>query len=162
MTSRDAVLSLEDTELEFGSLSERLIYLYLRFHADRKGVVRLSMAELAAQLRVNRQTVVKHVDALQERHLVTRQGHGRYRVHAEPWSPKEVARAYFKSLAPGDEWDIVALEHRAYGRTLLDTDEDYARSSELIEYLNALERGGFIREVGGNGTMVRTDKVAAV
>lgn len=160
MTSKDMIDSAETDGLAFGSLGERCVYLLLRYHADKKGVVRISLTEMAARLSVSRRTVNDHVDGLMERRLLIREGHGRYRVHAEPWSPRDVARAYFKTLAPGDEWDILALEHRAYGRSLGDTGEDDERFKELIGYMDALIQGGFLAE-GQNGSVVRTQKTAA-
>ena len=65
MTSGDLVYSVEHTDqLKLGSLSERLVYLYLRYHADKKSVVRLSMSELASTLEVNRQTILNRVAQL--------------------------------------------------------------------------------------------------
>jgi DNA-binding transcriptional ArsR family regulator len=160
MTSRDAIASLEDTELEFGSLSERLIYLYLRFHADRKSVVRLSMAELAAQLGVNRQTVVKHVDALKERHLVTRQGHGRYRVHAEPWSLRNFAKAMLDELKDGDVFDVNEMARRAYGEPP-DWAGDDPRAEEVLEYQLRLERAGIIWTDEYTGTVYKGKRKAS-
>lgn len=143
MTSRDVVLSMEADGLEFGSLSERLIYLYLRYHADRKGIFRLSLTELASQLNVNRQTVIKHIDALMKASLVTRQGHGRYRIHAAPWSIRDVAKGYLDSLQDGEEFDTSKLAVLAYGEHL-DWSSDDPRTDELIEYAGKLERAGWL------------------
>jgi predicted ArsR family transcriptional regulator len=78
MTSTDLYVAMEEADSAwFGSLSERCIYHYLLFHADKKGVFRLAMTELASVLDVKRQTVQKHVDSLIEKRLVRRVGHGR-------------------------------------------------------------------------------------
>jgi DNA-binding transcriptional ArsR family regulator len=102
MTSTDLYVAMEEADSAwFGSLSERCIYHYLLFHADKKGVFRLAMTELASVLDVKRQTVQKHVDSLIEKRLVRRVGHGRYRVYREPWSLDAEVRAYLDSLKPG-------------------------------------------------------------
>lgn len=137
MTGQDALRTLEDGDaLDFGSISERCIYLYLRFHADRKGVVRLAMSELAAILKVNRQTVLKHVEALVQRQLLRRIGHGRYRVFAEPWSVESVARQYVGSLEPGAEFDVQRLAVLAYGE---ENDLDWEGDDPRIRELDTME-----------------------
>jgi hypothetical protein len=143
MTARDAIASLDDQGLEFGTLGEHLVYILLRYNADKRGIVRLSMSELAAQLRVNRQTVLKHTGALQERKLLTRQGHGRYRVHAAPWSLRDVARAYLDSLKVGEMWDPNEFARRLYGESV-----DWAgtdpRVEEVLAYQQKLETAGLL------------------
>lgn len=158
MTSRDAVESLDNTDLEFGSLGEHLIYLMFRHNADKKGIIRLSMVELAAQLRVNRQTVVKHLEGLVKRQLVTRQGRGRYKVHPEPWSAKEIIRKHFLSMTPGDEWSIDDLERIVYSESL---DAYDPRFTELVEYTDKLVKNGFLNEDAQSGIIRRTRKTVA-
>lgn len=117
MTSRDLVLSVEEGDaLKFSSISERCVYLYMRFHADKRGVFRLAMTELAAILNVNRQTVLKHVETLLTKHLIRRQGHGRYVVFAQPWSLKAEVVAMLDSLKVGDEVDLDPICRSLYGR----------------------------------------------
>lgn len=117
MTSRDLVLSVEEGDaLKFDSISERCVYLYMRFHADRKGVFRLAMTELAAILNVNRQTVLKHVETLLTKHLLRRHGHGRYVVFANPWTLKAEVVALLDSLKPGDEVYPESICRSLYGR----------------------------------------------
>lgn len=118
MTSRDLVVSVEDgPSTPFSSISERCVYLYLRFHADRHGVLRLAMTELAAMLGVNRQTILKHVDTLLAKRLIRRQGHGRYVVYGQPWSVQSEISAYLDSLKPGAEADPDVVSQALYGRS---------------------------------------------
>lgn len=142
MTARDMVVSAEADDCAiFGSLSEHLVYLFMRLHADRNGVFRLSMTEFAAQHNVNRQTILKHVESLLAKQLVTRQGHGRYRVHAEPWSLRTVAGRYLDTLQAGDEFDTAVFGKLAYGESLPWGDND-PRTDAIIEYTEKLERAG--------------------
>lgn len=161
MTSRDLVLSVEEGDAHrFSSMSEGYVYLYLRYHADKKGVFRLAMTELAAMLNVNRQTVLKHVETLMEKRLVARQGHGRYRVHAEPWSIREAARACLAELNEGDELLVSTLAKRAYGEDLdYGAAADDPREKELFEYLEKLEKAKMLRYDEMNGTYHRTGRM---
>ena len=144
MTSGDLVYSVEHTDqLKLGSLSERLVYLYLRYHADRKSVVRLSMSELASTLEVNRQTILKHVNTLMEKRLLTREGHGRYRVHSEPWSLRNYVQPMLAALNDGDVLDTSELARRAYGEALDWSSED-PRIEEVFQYTQRMERAGVV------------------
>ena len=159
MTSRDLVVSVEEGDAHrFSSMSEGYVYLYLRYHADRKGVFRLAMTELASLLNVNRQTVLKHVETLMEKRLVARQGHGRYRIHPEPWSIREAARACLAELKEGDELSMSVLARRAYGEDLDWGSVDDPREKEVFDYLEKLEAARMLRYDEMNGTYHRTGR----
>lgn len=146
MTGQDVLRTLEEGDaLDFGSISERCIYLYLRHHADRRGVVRLAMSELAAMLKVNRQTVLKHVEALVQRNLVRRVGHGRYTIYGEPWSVEAIARRHIDSLAPGAEFRVELVAALAYGESNdLDWNGDDPRVRELDSLEYRLQSAGLL------------------
>lgn len=163
MTSRDLVVSVEEGDAHrFSSMSEGYVYLYLRHHADKKGIFRLAMTELAAMLNVNRQTILKHVDTLMEKQLVTKQGHGRYRIHADPWSIRDVTKAYLDSLPEGANFDTTRLAEMAYGERL-DWSSDDPRADELLEYCIKLERAGWLvaDDITGDYTKAERRRVAA-
>lgn len=124
MTGQDVLRTLEEGDaLDFGSISERCIYLYLRYHADRRGVVRLAMSELAAMLKVNRQTVLKHVEALVQRNLARRVSHGRYKVYAEPWTLQGEIHDYLLSLKPGQAVEVDPVSRSVWGIAFQELDD---------------------------------------
>lgn len=140
MTAHDLIRSVETTStLELDSLSERLVYLYLRYHADKKSIVRLSMSELAADLGVNRQTILKHIRSLLEKHLTTHIGHGRYRVHAEPWSMGVIFTGMLRELNDGDIFNLDDFCQRLYGERVSWSSDD-PRADEIDRFLKIQER----------------------
>lgn len=158
LTSRDLVLSVEDGDaLKFDSISERCIYLYMRFHADKKGVFRLAMTELASILNVNRQTVLKHVETLIAKRLVRKIGHGRYAVYAEPWSLGGIAKRYMADLKEGAVFNLDVLSERAYGE-LIDHSSTDPRSDEMYNLLSKIERTGLLSFNEDTGEYFRTSK----
>ena len=158
MTSRDLVLSVEEGDpSRFGSMSEGYVYLYMRFHADKKGVFRLAMTELAATLNVNRQTILKHVETLITKRLVRKIGHGRYVVYAEPWSLSSIAKRYMAELKEGSVFDLDVLAERAYGE-LIDHGSNDPRSDEMYNLLSKIERVGLLSFNENTGEYFRTAK----
>lgn len=142
MTAKDLIQSVDEGDAHrFTSMSEGYVYLYLRFHADKRGVFRLAMTELASMLNVNRQTVLKHVETLIQKRLVTREGHGRYHVHAEPFSLRDAAKAYRATLKPGDEWWTYEFAKIAYGIEF-DAESTDPRLDEAMAYTQTLEQAG--------------------
>lgn len=125
----------------FTSISERCVYLYMRYHADKKGVFRLAMTELSTILNVNRQTVLKHVDTLMKSRLVSRSGHGRYIVRAAPMTLHDCAKKYRATLKPGDEWDAWDLAEIMWGEKFTADTMD-PRINEALAYTEMLERNG--------------------
>lgn len=61
--------------------SQRLCLLELAFHADRHGVIRMTQTELADVTGLNRRTVAACYTQLEEASILTRLGHGRYRLN---------------------------------------------------------------------------------
>jgi biotin operon repressor len=154
MTALDIGHSAENTDLKFSSLGERCVYLYLRFYADRKGRVRVSLTDLAEQLDCSRRTINDHVKSLLEKRLLTHQGHGRYRAHATPWSLRDVGRAYLSTLDTGDEFDTSTLFTLAFGE-----DGDWGsadpRLTETLNYAETLERAKILAFNEMTGTYTR-------
>lgn len=155
MTARDFVVSVEDDSLTFGKvdasgkvsdrgkLGERMVYLYMRYHADKKGILRMPLTEIAHRLETSRRTIMDHVESLLAKKLVTREGHGRYRVHAEPWSLRTFAKQMLDALQEGEIFDTSKLATMAYGESLDWASED-PRVEEVLEYAQRLERAGLI------------------
>lgn len=156
MTAKDLVESAEADGIEFGSLGERCVYLLFRYHGDRKGIVRISLTEMAARLGVSRRTITDHVEALVVKRLMSRQGHGRYRIHAAPWSLRDVARAYRETLQEGDEWDGFTFAEMAFGERF-SADSSDPRLDEALAYSQSLERAGLLvhDEITGLTTVAR-------
>lgn len=75
MYCRDAV-----DEMTVDTPMTRLVLLEAELHADRGGVLRMSQSELATHAGVSPRMVAKAFAALQARGLLSRQGHGRYKV----------------------------------------------------------------------------------
>lgn len=144
--TRNALLEAwERDDLPKMLLGERLVYLEMLYLGNRSGTLRLSQTDLANKLGVTRQAIVKHVDGLMAKKLVRRVGHGRYAVHAEPWSLDRIARAYLRDLKAGEIAWQAELERRAYGDELNGDDPCWdERSSALIDAMIALERQGFL------------------
>lgn len=138
MTVKLALEAIESVDLPKMTLAERLVYIYLLRDSDKYGSLRLSQSDLGARLGVTRQTIVKHVDALTEKRLVTRQGHGRYRVFAEPWSVENVARRYVENLPPWAEFDVKQVAMLVYGESN-DLDWDSGEIDQRIRELDAVE-----------------------
>lgn len=162
MTSRDLVVSVEEGDAHrFSSMSEGYVYLYLRHHADKKGIFRLAMTELAAMLNVNRQTILKHVDTLMEKQLVTKQGHGRYRIHTDPWSFRDIVSAYLNTLDEGQEFDPSALFQAAYAEKP-DWSSDDPRVDEVLTYANKLEQAGWLQHDPMTSTYTKLKRRHAV
>lgn len=141
MTTKALLDSWEDESLPPMPLGERLVYMELRYAADKKGTLRLSQSDLAAKLGVTRQAIVKHVDSLMQKRLVARVGHGRYTVMAAPRSLFDAAKAYRARLAPGDEWWSWELAEEAFGVKIA-VDSDDPRLDEAMEYTEMLQRAG--------------------
>lgn len=158
MTVKSVLEAIESDDLPKMTLAERAVYLYLLRDSDKRGLLRLSQSDLGERLGVTRQTIVKHVDALAEKRLIVRQGHGRYRVFAEPWSVESIARKYVESMAPGEEFDTERLAVLAYGEQhdLIWSDDDpRVRELESMEYrlqhagLLAVDHEGKMRKPRG-------------
>lgn len=161
MTSRELVQSVEEGDaLKFDSISERCVYLYMRFHADKKGVFRLAMTELASLLNVNRQTVLKHVDTLMAKNLVKRTGHGRYVVYAAPMTLERVTLDYLKDLAEGETALSEDVERLFYGDVLpyADSPGYDERGDAITEALMACNRRGLLLFNEYSGELTRTAK----
>ncbi len=145
MTVKSLLEAFEHDELPKLTLAERAVYLYLLRDADKNGALRLSQSDLGARLGVTRQTIVKHIDALIEKRLVSHRGHGRYRVFTAPWSVESVARQYVGSLEPGAEFDVQRLAVLAYGEENdLDWEGDDPRIRELDSMEYRLEKDGLL------------------
>lgn len=155
MTSRDLVVSVEEGDAtRFDSMSEGYVYLYMRHHADKKGVLRLAMTELAGMLGVNRQTILKHVDTLMAKRLVDREGHGRYRVFDAPRTIRDHAADYFASLKVGEEYDSGELYSRVYGRKA-DYNANDPDLDQVMDVAVELEQAGFLATDPNSFTMTK-------
>lgn len=141
MTAKALLDSWEADDLPHMTLGERLVYMELRYSADKRGTLRLSQSDLAAKLGVTRQAIVKHVDSLMAKRLVARVGHGRYTVMAAPRSMFDAAKAYRATLHPGDEWSAWDFAEVAFG-VRLTADSDDPRLDEAMEYTETLRRAG--------------------
>jgi hypothetical protein len=69
-----------DLEWDFDSPTQRYVFLEMVYWADRKGVVRMSQAEMGGRVLLSRQTVSREIGRLQEIGLVARLDHGRYGI----------------------------------------------------------------------------------
>ena len=67
-----------DADVGWNTPSEKLVALIMAFHADRKGIVRLSQSEIADSAILSRQRVATLIEDLCEMELFVRLGHGRY------------------------------------------------------------------------------------
>lgn len=156
MTAKALLDSWEDDELPQMPLGERLIYMEMRYAADKRGTIRLSQSDLAAKLGVTRQAIVKHVDSLMEKRLVSRTGHGRYTVMSAPRSLFDAAKAYRAKLKPGDEWSAWDLAAEAFGIEFAPDSTDQ-RLNEAMAYTETLQRAGRLHydETTGVYTLAR-------
>jgi hypothetical protein len=64
----------------------RLVALECAYHADRKGIVRMSQSEMAVHCGISRRAVAKAFNWLQDCSALQREGHGRYRLTLEEYS----------------------------------------------------------------------------
>lgn len=69
-----------DLEWDFDSPTQRYVFLEMVYWSDRKGVVRMSQAEMGERLSLSRQSVSREFGRLQEIGLVVRLDHGRYGI----------------------------------------------------------------------------------
>lgn len=138
MTTKAFIDAVESYDLPKMTLAERLIYLYLVRDSDVRHQLRLSQSDLAARLGVTRQTIVKHIESLREKHLVRHTGHGRYCVYPRPWSIDEEVRDYLLTLKPGD-----VVVPSVVSRALWDMD-----SADLEDREHTALYGAFNKVVG--------------
>jgi hypothetical protein len=69
-----------DLEWDFDSPTQRYVFLEMVYWSDRKGVVRMSQAEMGERLSLSRQTVSREFGRLQDIGLIVRLEHGRYGI----------------------------------------------------------------------------------
>lgn len=72
------VRDLMECTVEWDGPMHRYLAICLAYAADRKGIIRMSQVELAADMCVSVKTVARGMDALCDLEVVTRLGHGRY------------------------------------------------------------------------------------
>lgn len=69
-----------DCALPFDTSTQRYIFLESCYRADNKGVIRVSMTELASILLLSRITIAKEYSRLLELRLLDKYSYGKYRV----------------------------------------------------------------------------------
>lgn len=69
----------------FHNAAQYIVLLELAYHADRRGIVRFSQAEIAAHAGMSLRTVARWVAHFTEMGLLERLGHGRYKLDMEPF-----------------------------------------------------------------------------
>jgi len=72
-----AVLNIDDSQLVGYT---RLVALEIAIHCDRRRIIRMGQKELAELIGVSRVTVGKIFNSLENRGVIERMGHGRYRM----------------------------------------------------------------------------------
>ena len=78
-----------DLDWDFDSPTQRYVFLEMTYWSDRKGVVRMSQAEMGERLSLSRQTVSREFGRLQEIGLVAQLGHGRYGIRFQDSNHQE-------------------------------------------------------------------------
>jgi len=74
------LVEAEELEWEFGSFTQRYLFLEAAYNADRKGIVRLSQSEIASLTLCSPRTVAKEFKSLAAGGLLKKLGHGRYQI----------------------------------------------------------------------------------
>lgn len=64
---------------------QKIVLVELAFQADKKGVIRMSQTELSERCGITRRTLATWINAFCETGLVSRDGHGRYRLNIDAW-----------------------------------------------------------------------------
>lgn len=75
--------ALEQDTIEWQTPSQKFVSILMAYHADRKGVVRLSQVELGDLASLSRQRISTIVDELCDLNIFVRLGHGRYGLRNE-------------------------------------------------------------------------------